>query len=352
MNSRAFIFCVALTLVAGNLLARDKTDIVVMKNGDRLTGEVKGLDSGVLYVSMDYILGTSSMQWSKVDHLESKQLFIVKTENGSVYSGTLSTAEAEEGRPVKIEVSQEAAEKVVLDRSRIVEMDETSDRFRQRFNGDINSGIIYSKGNQSTQYSLSSDIVYPRERWSAGANLTSTLSASDGVTAATRNQFGFSGQRLLRWDNWFYEGIGTFLQSSEQQIKLQTSLGGGVGRFVRHTNHESIAVMGGLAWQNTRYDQTDVTQSAQNVASALLAAEIKLYRFNKTNLDVTASLFPALSEPGRVRFNLNTSYYVKLFSNLTWNISFYGNWDNLPPPGFSGSDYGTSSGLGWTFGNR
>jgi len=33
-------------------------------------------------------------------------------------------------------------------------------------------------------------------------------------------------------------------------------------------------------------------------------------------------------------------------------VSFYGNWDNQPPPGFSGSDYGSSSGLSWTFGLR
>ena len=84
----------------------------------------------------------------------------------------------------------------------------------------------------------------------------------------------------------------------------------------------------------------------------MIATQMKFFKFNKTNLNVTASLLPALSEPGRVHFNLTTSYYVKLFSNLTWNISFYGNWDNRPPPGFSGSDYGTSSGLGWTFGNR
>ena len=58
----------------------------------------------------------------------------------------------------------------------------------------------------------------------------------------------------------------------------------------------------------------------------------------------------ALSDPGRVRFNTNASYYIKIVSNLKWNMSFYGNWDNRPPPGFSGSDYGTSSGLSWTFG--
>src|SRR5208337_3392316 len=105
MNIRAAVFCSVL-LLAAPLLARDNTDVIVMKNGDRLTGEIKGLDSGVLYVSMDYILGTSSVQWSKVDHLESKQLFLVKTEDGSVYTGTLSTVENAGGRPVQIEVAE------------------------------------------------------------------------------------------------------------------------------------------------------------------------------------------------------------------------------------------------------
>jgi hypothetical protein len=30
----------------------------------------------------------------------------------------------------------------------------------------------------------------------------------------------------------------------------------------------------------------------------------------------------------------------------------YGNWDNRPPPGFASSDYGSSSGVSWTFGNH
>ena len=60
-----------------------------MKNGDHLTGEIKGLNAGVLYMSMSYILGTSSVEWSNVARLESKQLFLVKTEDGSVYTGTL-----------------------------------------------------------------------------------------------------------------------------------------------------------------------------------------------------------------------------------------------------------------------
>jgi hypothetical protein len=139
-----------------------------MKNGDRLTGEIKGLNEGVLYMSMNYILGTSSVQWSKVAHLESKQLFLVKTEDGSVYTGTLNTTNTPGGRPMEISVAQTSGNEAVIDSSRIVEMDMTSAKFFDRFNGYIDSGIIYSKGNQSTQYSLGSQVTYPRERWAAG----------------------------------------------------------------------------------------------------------------------------------------------------------------------------------------
>ena len=59
---------------------------------------------------------------------------------------------------------------------------------------------------------------------------------------------------------------------------------------------------------------------------------MKLFRFNKTNLDFAGVLSPVLTDPGRVKFNMNTSYYIKITSNLSWNISFYGNWDNQPPP--------------------
>src|SRR5215813_6202992 len=57
------------------LFARENTDVIIMKNGDHLTGEIKGLNGGVLYVGLPYVIQTLSVDWSKVDHLESKQMF-------------------------------------------------------------------------------------------------------------------------------------------------------------------------------------------------------------------------------------------------------------------------------------
>ncbi len=350
MRLRRITIC--LLLCCAPLLARESTDVIIMKNGDHLTGEIKGLSGGILYFSMDYILGTSSVQWSKVDHIESKQLFLVKTEDGSVYTGALSTAETGDGRPVTIAVVKAPEESVQLKRAEVVEMDQTSEHFWQRFNGELNTGIIYSKGNQNTQLTVSSDVVYPRERWQAAASYNSTLSTSTGTTASTRNQFSLEALHLLPWEHWFYAGFGNLLQSSEQGIDLQGGAAGGIGRFLANTNHATIFLVGGFGWQRTAYSQSVVSQPPQNVATGLIAGTAKLFWFNKTNLNVTGAVFPAISQPGRVYSTLNVAYYIKLVSNLSWNVSFYGNWDSSPPPTFSGSDYGTSSGLSLTFGNR
>ena len=98
MNARIVVLSFAL-LLAAPLYARDKSDVIIMKNGDRLTCEIKSLDANTLFISLDYILSTQSVDWSKVDHVESKQLFIVKTQDGLVYSGTLSTPTTPGARP-------------------------------------------------------------------------------------------------------------------------------------------------------------------------------------------------------------------------------------------------------------
>ena len=330
------------------VFARKSTDVIVMKNGDHLTGEIKGLNAGVLYMSMEYILGTSSVQWSKVARLESKQLFLVKTEDGLVYRGTLNTTDTSGARPMEITVVETSTKKVI-EKPRIVQMDMTSKKFFQRFNGDVDTGIIYSKGNASTQYNLASQVTYPRERWAAGASFNSNLSDSTGAAASTRNQVDLDVYRLLRWNHWFYEGLGGFLQSSEQRIERQSTFGGGVGRYLKNSDLARIWVLGGFAGQNTDY-QGNI--ASQNLASGLIAANLQFFHFNKTKGNLTAALMPTIGGPGRVKFNLNATYYIKLTGNLSWNASFYGNWDSRPPPGLAGSDYGSSSGLSWTFGNK
>ncbi|MFN8009500.1 MAG: hypothetical protein U0V70_21195, partial [Terriglobia bacterium] len=159
-----------------------------MKNGDHWTCEIKKLSEGVLYVGVDYVDGTISVQWSKVARVESPQLFLVKTQGGSIYSGTLKSPEVPAEEPVKIEVAEATAQGVMLPQKEVVTLDQTSQSFWRRFSGSISSGFIYAKGNDTTQYNFSSQLKYLRSRWAAQADYSSALSSTSGATTTTRNE--------------------------------------------------------------------------------------------------------------------------------------------------------------------
>ena len=154
------IVSVLILFLALPLFGRENTDVIFMQNGDRMTGQVKGLDAGVLYVSLPYVIQTFSVDWTKVARIESKQLFIVKTEDGTVYRGVLTTAESAKDRPVKIEVLEAPDKQFWIEQTQIVQIAETSDKFWQRFNGAVNLGIAYTKGNETVQYTLGSQTEY------------------------------------------------------------------------------------------------------------------------------------------------------------------------------------------------
>ena len=352
MNPKKILIATLAPLVfcARPLACREKSDVIVMKNGDKITCEVKGLSSNTLYISVDYILNTLSVDWTKVDHIDSKQLFLVRTQSGVVYIGALSSPAAPDRRPLELEVWEAPEKKITLERSEVINVAETSRSFWQRWNGSLGSGFTYTKGNETAQYNLNSGLGYAAERWSADASYNSVLTTSTGVTTSTRNQISLGVQRLLRWNNWYYTGLAGFLQSSVQGIQLQKTFGGGIGKNIVNTGSTLFSLYGGFAWQQINYQQTVVPAQTQRVTFALVGTQFKMFRFDRTTLDITANLLPALSDPGRLQFNANASYYVKLFGKLNWNFTFYANWDNRPPPGFAQSDYGASSGLNISFG--
>ena len=333
-------------------LAREQSDVLVMKNGDRLTCQVKSLEAGVLKVDLDYVDGAISVDWLKVARLESKFLFLVQLQDGSIYSGNVVSPEALAGTPVKIEIKTEEGESVVVNNSDVVRMTQMSETFAQRFNGKITLGASYAKGNSTTQYNLGSVFGYQQVRWGGQLSLNSNLSSSSGAEAATRNQLDLSAYRLLSRTNYFVAGSYGFLQSSVQQIERQQILAATIGRFLKNTNRVRLTVQGGFGGQRTIYTSSVQEGRVQNTSVALVSSSLQVFSFKKSRLDFTGSLVPALNESGRLFTKFNASYYLKIFGKIDWNLSLYGNWDTHPPQDFSGSDYGTSTGLSYTFGNR
>ena len=146
----------------------------------------------------------------------------------------------------------------------------------------------------------------------------------------------------MRWNNWYYTGFGSGLQSAEQQISLQTNLGGGIGRYLKKTSNVRVSVVGGLVWQTDELRiLRDLGAHRRNMLGVMLLGTAQLREVqDRPRCSLTANAIPSLSEPGRFFFNTNACYFLKLFGTINWNLSFYGNWDTQPPAGTSGNDYG------------
>src|SRR5271167_4560769 len=70
-----------LLLAAASAWGRDKTDIVMLDNGDRLTGEIIQLEHGQLELKTD-ALGTVYIEWPRVSGLSSPVVFMVENLGG------------------------------------------------------------------------------------------------------------------------------------------------------------------------------------------------------------------------------------------------------------------------------
>ena len=62
----------------------EKTDVVVLRNGDHITGEIKELKLGKLKYGTDDA-GTIFIEWDKVAFIRSEATFELETETGAKY---------------------------------------------------------------------------------------------------------------------------------------------------------------------------------------------------------------------------------------------------------------------------
>jgi hypothetical protein len=90
MTTRWFV-CLAVGFLAatGTASAKRKNDSVVIMNGDRLVGEIKGLSEGELRFETDYILDEFHIDWSQVRQLQRLDTFRVDLRDGRRITGTI-----------------------------------------------------------------------------------------------------------------------------------------------------------------------------------------------------------------------------------------------------------------------
>jgi putative salt-induced outer membrane protein YdiY len=321
-------------------------DTVIMKNGDRFTGEVKRLEQGILYIETDYFSGSVGVDWLQVEKVESTATYQVILSGGKRLTGTISKVAAEAAADRDFTV-RAVGNDVPVSGTDVVQIESQKPTFWRQLKGSIDFGYNFTSGNNQSSLSADANAVYAAQHWAAGGSYTASYSGQTGGTTTNILETQFFGERFLN-RNSFVLGLSDFLHSSQQDLQLRTTLGGGYGRYLKRTNQNELRWVIGVDYSQASY-QSGILEPVQKNAELLLGAQYQLFHFDRYTLNSQTLVFPGLSDFGRVRFTSNNTLSVKLSNNFYWNFSFWDNFDSRPPLSAQKNATGLSTGLGWKF---
>jgi hypothetical protein len=337
------------TIAASTALARDKTDIILLRNGDRLTGEIVSLEYGLLRLSTDDI-GTVSVEWNAIASIDSGYTFDVERAGGRRYYGLIGTSEDGENLVVRDEGFEQS-----LPLATVVRITGVEPGFWERVSGTLSLGYNYTKSSGIRTSNLNVSSAFQSERLKATLNISALESGSDETESTGREQVSstveFRGERP-----GFWMLFNSLERNEELGIERRLQTGGGVGRYFRQdADSELLAAIGVINNQ----EKTVGEDTSQQSIEGIITTDWRIFRFDdpETSLHATATLYPSITESGRLRGNLDISLRRELISDLFFDISLYESYDSNPPAdsanvgpdGPEKTDYGIVTSIGYKF---
>jgi hypothetical protein len=328
-------------LLAGSASAAPRTDVVTLRNGDRITGEILRLERGKLDLKTDDA-GTISFEWDKVAQVRAGRLFEVGTSDDRRFFGSLGAA-----ADGSLEVVSPAGV-VTLAMAEVTLIAPIGKSFWRKLDGSVDVGFSYTKSSGIAQLNVNSDTAYRKPKSEADLNisLTGTRQKADG-TRDDRGWLQLSYRRYPR-PGWFVGGIASFESNESLGLRLRSQLGGAVGPRLVNTNRAQILVGGGLVFNDERGVDTEPTQNIEGLMT--FQSSYFTYDRPKTNLDVSFQYYPSLSDWGRQRLQVDASAKRELLKDLFVAVDLFDSYDSRPPNAtFDNNDVGVVLSLGWSY---
>jgi hypothetical protein len=314
-----------------------------MKNGDKMTCEIRSLTQGQLTIKQDYANSTVTLDWEEVDHIETNQPFVIVDTKGNASSGILSES------PDDHIVSVRGGDQKGIAHNDVVSIEQTGETFLRRLRGSIDLGTSFAQSNSQKNLTLQSDLTYQATTnifsLSSSTQFTSQQKTNNTSETTVKTEFF----RQLRKSNWYSGGIANLLSSSEQQIDLRATLGAALAVRTIFTNKTNLTFIGALAYTADKDASNTTARTSANSIDVATAVQFSTFRFDSTSFDTAVWVYPSLTSVGRVRMTLNQDVYYKFYKDFYVRASFFDNYDNRPVVGAPSNNLGFSSTVGWSF---
>jgi hypothetical protein len=335
-----FLFAATMLLVAATAFAAPKTDIVILKNGDRLTCEVKELSRGQLKLSTDDI-GTIYVEWDKVASVQTAGQYQVTTRTGTLFVGTLAPA------GIGMMTVSGPAETIDLGLLNVVSFFQINAGFLSRIDGSFDVGGSYTQSSGVGQMSVALDVTYrrPRDEWFSSYDSNVTTQAEADTTTRINWRAGYT---RFRDDQWTINPFLYVERNPDLGLSVRSAGALAVGHFLHRSTRASLQLFGGAS----AGVEQPIEGDAVSDIDGLFGMTASYYRYDapRRNIDFSALMFPSLNDLGRVRANLQVKLRQEVFRDFIAAISAYNSYDSRPVVEDANlNDFGVTFSIGWTF---
>lgn len=339
---------IVLCLLSIQAHAQRKTDIITLYNGDRLTGEIKQLFGGILEFSTD-AMGTVKIEWPEIARIQSKFHYELRLSNGDRLYGSLDDG-ARAGQVALVDIFG----KHEVEWLQVTEIRPVEDSFAERLDVYLSAGYTYSKASGVTQLTFNTQVGYEDENsqnsFTARTDITDT---DDGSTSSNRLDIQRSVWRENRSDS-FRATFANYEDNDELGLDYRIGVGGGIGRFFIDTHQSRLSGLAGLQVitekpLNDGSGEAD-TSTNQDI-ELILTGNYAFWKFTTPELDIDFSftLYPSLTDSGRVRSDSNLRIRWEMIEDLYWDITAWASTDNKSENDDGNVDYSITTGIGWEY---
>jgi hypothetical protein len=341
MAARLTIAALALLLGVSAPALAARTDIIVLRNGDRLTGEVTQLRQGKLEVKTDDA-GTLSIEWDKIAAVTTASLYDVTMRDGQHLLGRLTPA-----APRFLNVLALGGLSTTIAMDEVATLATIKTKFFQRIDGSFDLGGSYTKSSGVGELYFSTDATYRKPKYLVAASFATNLTRQPDAPETSRYSLNV-GYTRFRGSQWFASGFGLFESNRELGFTFRSTAAATLGRYLARRSHVELMLAGGLAPGREIPVDSDVVTNVD----ALIAADLSVFAYDypTTRIDLGLLVFPSLDDPGRVRVNADLKFKREIFHDVFVSVSGYDAFDNRPKSAVGQSnDVGASLSFGWTF---
>jgi hypothetical protein len=335
------ITCIALFFLNNFPALGQKNDTVYLYNGDRITGELKKFENGLLFLKTD-AMQTVNIEYDRISTLYSAKNFEFRETSGYRYFGTLLNSSVP--GTVNIITTIDTIPKPLWD---IVQITSIKNRFFQKIDGSIDIGLNYTKASDVFQFSIAASAIHRTANYATEVDLSSIVSDQDD-DISRNNDAGLNVTRYFP-GKWFANILTMGQQNTELDLDYRLLAGLGGGYDLVRSNSQRLCGMGGLLANRERtLDSALVSTNLE----LLLSLQYKWFKYRQPKIDITSgfNVYPSLSTSGRVRLEYDLSAKIEIVKDVFFSITLYDNFDNNPSASNnSKNDWGIITSIGYTF---